>query len=184
MKKILIVMALVLALVLSLAACGEEKPAPTDAPATTADTTEAQAPAAEGLSAEDVVFSYNGVNVELDGDAQAALAALGAPVSESSQLSCHGQGDDKTYKYEGFILNTYPLDGEDRVLEIVINGEGITTSKGIKIGDSADAVTAAYGDGYRKIGMYYAYNAADGKKSLQFFMENDTVKEIDYYYDV
>ena len=125
----------------------------------------------------------NGVKVELNGDADAAIAALGEYKDVSSQLSCHGEGEDKTYTYDNFVLNTYPLDGKDRVLEIVVKSADIPTSKGVKVGDSASAVKEAYGDGFREVGTYYAYDAGDGK-SLQFLIENDSVKEIDYYYDV
>ncbi len=135
------------------------------------------------VTAQDTVFTFNGVDVELNSDADAAVAALGEAKDVSSQLSCHGEGDDKTYTYDGFILNTYPLDGKDMVLEIVINKEGIKTNKDIQIGDSVDAVKAAYGEGYDEIGMYYAYKVGDGK-SIQFFIEDDKVSEIDYYYDV
>lgn len=135
------------------------------------------------ISAADAVFTFNGVNVELNGDADAAVAALGTANDVSSQLSCHGQGDDKTYTYTGFVLNTYPLDGKDRVLEVVVKSADIPTSKGVKVGDDVSAVTSAYGDNFRKVGVYYAYDAGEGK-SLQFLIEGDKVTEIDYYYDV
>ena len=187
MKKYwMILTAAALSAAMLLSGCGSDKKDDTKKEekteaATTAAVTEAQSGGA--LSAEDVVFTYNGVSVELNGDAAAAKTALGEPLEEKSQLSCHGQGDDKTYTYNGFVLNTYPLDGQDRVLEIVINTAGIPTSKGVQVGDPVSSVTAAYGDGYREVGMYYAYEAGDGK-SLQFFIQNDTVQEISYYYDV
>ena len=185
MKKFWIMTAAAaLAASMLLTGCGsdkkEETKTETKAEATAA-ATEAQADGA--LTANDVVFTYNGVSVELNGDAAAAIAALGAPLDEKSQLSCHGEGDDKTYTYDGFVLNTYPLDGQDRVLEIVINTAGIPTSKGVQVGDPVSSVTEAYGSGYREVGMYYAYEAGEGK-SLQFFIQNDTVQEISYYYDV
>ena len=189
MKKHLLILisAMLAAAVLTLGGCGgsDNKDTTSDTKATEAATA---APETEGndeasISAEDVVFSYNGTDVELNTSADAAVMSLGAPLDESSQLSCHGEGDDKTYKYDGFNLNTYPLDGQDMVLEVVINGEGIATNKGIEIGSTTDDVVAAYGDGFREIGMYYAYDAGDGK-SLQFFIEDGTVQEIDYYYDV
>jgi len=186
-KHISIIIAAILALTVafSMAACGGSQSADT-APATDAPATETQtdaAPAGGQITADDVIFTYNGVTIELNGDAAAAVEALGEPNDARSQLSCHGEGEDKTYSYDGFNLNTYPKDDEDRVLEIVINGEGIATSKGIQIGDSADKVKETYGDGYREVGVYLAYDTGDGK-SLQFFIEDGTVKEIDYYYDV
>lgn len=137
------------------------------------------------ISQDDVVFTTNeGVKITLNDEAAPVIEALGEPQSQSSQLSCHGEeGDDKTYVYEGFTVGTYPKNGVDRILEVVVNSEDLQTSKGIKIGDPVSKVTEIYGDNYRSIGMYYSYDAADGK-SLQFFIENDVVAEIDYYYDV
>lgn len=186
MKKMLMIIAamLIVVIAVSFAACGSDKSAGSkDTPAeTTAAATEV--PAADGsLTAADLIFSINGVSVELNGDADAAVATLGEAQNVSSQLSCHGEGDDKTYTYDGFVLNTYPLDGADRVLEIVINTPGIPTAKGVQVGDPVSAVTDAYGDDYSAIGMYYAYDGGDGK-SLQFFIQDDKVQEISYYYDV
>ena len=187
MKKSVIILASALmafASIGSLAGCGGSDSASQAQTATAAaGSADSKATASASITADDVVFVSNGVKVELNSDADEAVAALGDYLSVESQLSCHGEGDDKTYTYDGFVLNTYPLDGKDRVLEVAVNTEGIATSKGIQVGDSADKVTQTYGDGYRKVGMYYAYDAGDGK-SLQFFIENDAVKEIDYYYDV
>lgn len=196
MKKTLTIMLavmLTLALVFTLAACGGNKTATEAQTATTAATeaapavTEAATEAAaqtSSISPDDTVFTHDGVSVVLNDEAEPVIGALGDPVNTSSQLSCHGgEGDDKTYEYNGFSVGTYPKDGVDRILEVVISGEGIPTAKGIQVGDPLSKVTEAYGDGYRTVGMYYAYEAGEGK-SLQFFIENDTVKEIDYYYDV
>ena len=168
----------------ALAGCGSNSSSQANSKAESAQSSVAQSSAQAGgtISADDAVFSFNGVKVELNGDADAAIAALGEYKDVSSQLSCHGEGEDKTYTYDNFVLNTYPLDGKDRVLEIVVKSADIPTSKGVKVGDSASAVKEAYGDGFREVGTYYAYDAGDGK-SLQFLIENDSVKEIDYYFD-
>ncbi len=174
----------------ALAGCGSDS-SKAESKVESAQSSAAQSSAAQSsaqsggtISADDAVFSFNGVKVELNGDANAAISALGEYKDVSSQLSCHSnEGEDKTYTYENFVLNTYPLNGQDRVLEVVIKSADIPTSKGVKVGDTASAVKAAYGDGFREVGTYYAYDAGDGK-SLQFLIENDTVKEIDYYYDV
>ena len=184
MKKGLLLitaMLLVLVLAVSFAGCGSKKAEDSkDAKNDTPAQTEA---AKAGLTAEDVVFTNNGVSVKLNGDADEAVKALGEAKDVSSQLSCHGEGDDKTYTYDGFVLNTYPLDGKDRVLEIVVKTAGIPTAKGVQVGDAVSKVTEAYGEDFKKVGMYYAYDAGDGK-SLQFFIQDDKVQEISYYYDV
>ncbi len=187
MKKYLVYFVsalLIMSTAAALTSCGsEEKKSEPKSSAQTTSATEDKSDDEAAISADDLAFTYNDVKVELDGDADAAVEALGEYQDVSSQLSCHGEGDDKTYTYDGFVLNTYPKDGADRVLEIVIKNEGIPTSKGIEIGASVDDVTEAYGDGYRQVGLYYAYEDGNGK-SLQFLVEDDTVKEIDYYYDV
>ncbi len=186
MKKVLltiIAVLLTLTLVAALAGCGSDKSKDDKKDGKGTDvSTEAQN-AGGAMDAKDLVFSYNGVSVELDGDADAAVAALGEPKDKSSQLSCHGEGDDKTYTYDGFVLNTYPLEGKDRVLEIVVTSADIPTSKGIKVGDTAEAVTEAYGADFKEVGMYHAYSSGEGK-SLQFFIQDGKVQEISYYYDV
>ena len=141
-----------------------------------------QAAAGGSVTEADGIATINGIAVELNGDAAAVVDQLGE-YTLTSQTTCHGtEGDDKTYTYEGFVVNTYPLDGEDRVLEIVIKSADIPTSKGIKVGDTVEAVKAAYGEG-KSGGMYVAYDTAE-KKSVQFVVENGVVTEIDYYYDV
>ena len=185
MKKVLltiIAVLLTLTLVAALAGCGSDKSKDDKKEEKRETATEVQS-AGGAMDAKDLVFSYNGVSVELDGDADAAVAALGEPKDKSSQLSCHGEGDDKTYTYDGFVLNTYPLEGKDRVLEIVVTSADIPTSKGIKVGDTAEAVTEAYGADFKEVGMYHAYSSGEGK-SLQFFIQDGKVQEISYYYDV
>ena len=91
--------------------------------------------------------------------------------------------NEKVLAANQHVMDTYPLDGNDRVLEVVINTAGIPTSKGVQVGDPVSAVTDAYGKDCREVGMYYAYEDGAGK-SLQFFIQNDAVQEISYYYDV
>lgn len=134
------------------------------------------------FSAADTNFVYNGVTVALNGDMNNILPLLGEPVSVESQTSCHGVGDDKTFLYDSFVINTYPVGNKDCVLEIIVSDAGVQTAKGIRVGSNESDVIAAYGEDYSKRGMYYAYETSDGK-SLQFFMQNGTVTEVDYYYD-
>ena len=190
MKKIIIAamaVLLTMTMIFTLTGCGSDnKPAESAAPASEAPAATDAAPADTGaVTAADVTFTYNGTAVELNAEAEAVIAALGQYNDMSSQLSCHGgEGDDKTYSYNGFTVGTYPKDGVDRILEVVVSEAGIPTSKGVQVGDALSKVTETYGTNYKQVGMYYAYETSDGKMSLQFFIENDTVKEIDYYYNV
>ena len=135
------------------------------------------------FSASDTVFVTQGKSVALVSDMSGVLSSLGNANSVESQLSCHGVGEDKTYNYNGFVINTYPLNNKDYVMEVVVNSSNISTPKGIHIGSSEADVIAAYGSGYNTVGCYYSYETGDGK-SIQFFIDNGTVSEIDYYYNV
>ena len=189
MKRILVSLtaaALALTSAVSLAGCGSNgssssKDASSSSAAASSKVEESSSAAA--ISAEDVKFTYNGATVELNSELDPAIEALGDYLDVSSELSCHGKGEDMTYTYDGFVVNSYPRDGKDYVMEIVVSNAGIPTSKGIEVGSSASDVVAAYGSGYKEVGVYYAYDAGN-KMSLQFYIENDAVKEIDYYYSV
>lgn len=180
--SLILAIMMVMSLVAVLAGCGSEKTDSDKKEEKKEAATESQSTGGT-LSEDDLIFSVNGVSIELNGDADAAVAALGEPIDSSSQLSCHGEGDDKTYTYDGFVLNTYPLDGKDRVLEIVVNTAGITTINGVQVGDPVSKVTETYGNEFKQVGQYYAYEGSGGK-SLQFLIKDDKVQEISYYYDV
>lgn len=176
--------ALAVTSVLAFAGCGKNEQSSADTAATTAAAQETTAAQAQGVIPEsDTVFTYNGAKVELNTPIDDMLAALGQANEVSSQLSCHGEGEDKTYSYNGFTVNSYPLNGKDYVMEVVVNEAGIPTSKGVAVGDTVSKVTEAYGNNYKAVGVYYSYDAGN-KKSLQFLIENDTVTEIDYFYTV
>ena len=177
--------ALAVTSVLAFAGCGKNEPS--SAAETAATTVAAQqttaAQAAGAIAESEVVFNYNGAKVELNTPIENMIADIGEANEVSSQLSYHGEGEDKTYTYNGFIVNSYPLDGKDYVMEVVVNQAGIPTNKGVSVGDPVSKVTEAYGDKYKAVGVYYSYDAGN-KKSLQFLIENDTVTEIDYFYTV
>lgn len=140
------------------------------------------APAQGSFSDSDVNFSYNGTSVALGEDINSVISKIGSTGNVYSAPSCHGDGEDKTFEYNGFSINTCPSGGKDMVLEITVTSPGIATAKGVKVGDSASQVVAAYGSGYREQGSYLTYTS--GSRLLQFFMDNGIVSEIDYYYDI
>ena len=169
-----------------LAGCGSsgQKSDTKSAAATEAAASSGNA-AGSTIAAADTVFTFNGASIELNTDIQAVVQVLGDPSEITEQTTCHGTqgGNDKTYKYDGFTITTYPKDNQDFVMEINVTSPAIPTAKGVKVGDTADAVKAAYGENYDAIAAYYAYKTDDGK-SIQFLIPNGTVEEIDYYYDV
>ena len=159
----------------------ETKPAPTKPAPTKPAATEAPKPQGS-FSAADTDFVYNGQRVSLNENMSSVLPKLGKAASVSSAPSCHGDGEDKTYEYNGFTIYTYPSGGNDLVLEINVQSSAIPTSKGIKAGSSLNDITAVYGNNYTNDGNYIVFSS--GIKTLQFFMSGNTVSEIDYYYNL
>ena len=159
----------------------ETKPAPTKPAPTKPAATEAPKPQGS-FSAADTDFVYNGQRVSLNENMSSVLSKLGKAASVSSAPSCHGEGEDKTYEYNGFTIYTYPSGGNDLVLEINVQSSAIPTSKGIKAGSSLNDITAVYGNNYTNDGNYIVFSS--GIKTLQFFMSGNTVSEIDYYYNL
>ena len=159
----------------------ETKPAPTKPAPTKPAATEAPKPQGS-FSAADTDFVYNGQRVSLNENMSSVLSKLGKAASVSSAPSCHGDGEDKTYEYNGFTIYTYPSGGNDLVLEINVQSSAIPTSKGIKAGSSLNDITAVYGNNYTNDGNYIVFSS--GIKTLQFFMSGNTVSEIDYYYNL
>lgn len=183
---------LAVASVATLAGCGgnNDKKESTASAASQADASKAddasKSDAAGALADQDTIALLDGVAIDLNGTSEEVIGALGTNYTLTTQTSCHAsEGEDKTYTYEGFTINTYPNNGVESVLEVIITKDSFTTSKGVKVGDSLSALTAAYGENYRKIGQaFYVYETADGKKQIRFSIENDTVTQIDYYYNV
>ena len=159
----------------------ETKPAPTKPAPTKPAATEAPKPQGS-FSSADTDFVYNGHRVSLNENMSSVLSKLGKAASVSSAPSCHGDGEDKTYEYNGFTIYTYPSGGNDLVLEINVQSSAIPTSKGIKAGSSLNDITAVYGNNYTNDGNYIVFSS--GIKTLQFFMSGNTVSEIDYYYNL
>lgn len=139
-------------------------------------------PAAAGsFSASDLVFNFNGKTVQLNEDMTSVLSKLGNAKKVTSAQSCHGEGEDKRYEYNGFYVDTYPSGGKDKVIGVTITS-GLSTPKGVSVGDSEAKVIEKYGSGFKKIGKFMSY--VSGNKSLMFFMNNGKVVEIDYNLDV
>lgn len=159
--------------------------APAEAPAQAEETAAAAVNSTpQSLTAQSSVatFVYNGASVELGENINSVISKIGKASGVTSAPSCHGVGEDKTYTYSGFEIYTYPQNGGDYVCEILVTGS-VATSKGVKVGDSESQVISAYGSSYSKSGYFYVYDAGNSK-SIQFYIMNGTVQQIDYYYDI
>ena len=131
MKK-LIIMILATALVLCLAACGNDPVVPTDTQ--------------PGSSSEpSFIFTYQGTEIALHAPAEPIIAALGEPKTYTESTSCAFEGLDKSYGYGSFYLETYPQGDKDFVYGWWFVDDMVETEEGICIGSSLADVEKAYG---------------------------------------
>jgi len=128
-------------------------------------------------NAKGYVFTVNGTVVEIDAKADPIVEQLGEPASVYEVPSCAFEGVDKKYSYNGFELDTYPLDGEDHVSAVVFKDDSVATTEGICIGDSLEKLTEAYGEGAEEGGMIVY--GKDGMK-LCFILQDGSVASIEY----
>ena len=160
MKKLLIYLLLATAL-LSLVACKDNN-----------------TPPEEGKKV--YTFTSGSTKIAVNAEAAHIVAALGQWRDYAESPSCATTGLDKIYIYPGFELQTYPMGEKDFVYMIILQDDTVATEKGIRIGATKDAVTAAYGTPDGESAAALTYN---GKGMyLQFILREGTVTSIQYGY--
>lgn len=166
-------------------AAPETTEAPTNAntepPATERATDPPTEPPAQN-NAPEMSFTFGNGTVNIGENAQGFTAAVPFN-SEEKSPSCMGNGEDINYYYNDFTLYVWNDNGSYQTVGIDISGAGASTSRGITIGSSAEAVTAAYGTGYTEENSDFVYRY-DGDCSLRFTMNNGVVTFISYNKDI
>lgn len=132
------------------------------------------------FSASDIGCTINGVYIQPNTKWSNYSSAFGPASNEIQAPSCHFDGMDTIYEYNGFAIYTYLNNGEAYVYDIEITTSAIKTNKGITVGSSAQDVIDAYGTGYSSISDYLiAYT--QGAKSIYFSLSNGKVCMIEFY---
>ena len=83
--------------------------------------------------------------ITLDAPAEPVLAALGAPFGYGESLAPGRAGVEKTYRFQGLKLRTYPGQDGERILGVLITDGSMGTPEGIRVGDSASRVRECFG---------------------------------------
>ena len=126
----------------------------------------------------DFVFTYKGIDIEMNAHADGIIEALGEPKSYTEENSCAFIGMDKTYFYGSFYLQTYPMDEVDYIYCLWIVDDSVETPEGIYIGASQADVEAAYGaESYNGTN---AYIITGRNTRLTIILENGVVSSIQY----
>ena len=133
-----------------------------------------------GSETKNYVFSANGVEIKVDGDANAVVSALGEAQNLVETPSCGGGAEpDREYTYAGFKFNTVNENGKNVIVKIILSDDSISTPEGISIGSTRDEVVAAYGDSFTENAtgtLIYT----DGATKLMIGFTNGAVSAIHY----
>ena len=121
----------------------------------------------------DLEFVFEGAYIYLGDDIDDALAILGDDNS-AEEISKTKTG----YEYTDLYLISYIKDGTEKVEQITVTTDKLSTSKGAKVGMYATKLRAVYGVPNQKSDSAWSYTI--GSKSLVFSIENNIVSSYSY----
>ena len=121
-------------------------------------------------------------------DVAPLLEALGTDYETFADPSCLYEGEDKEFRYSGISILTNPNGDMDVWYSLEITTDEYPTARGIKVGDTRDALIEAYGDGYYMESDYQMVYSVSGEKGdlaspcIIFDITDDKVSKIAIYY--
>lgn len=161
MKKLIAVCLLLSCLVGALVACKEKKePDPT---------------------ADPYAFACFGIEIVVGKEYATVSGTLSAQnPTVSTKSSCLGgvDGEDVTYVFAGFHIQTFRHSGGEEIRWIVLDDDSKATKEGIAIGADREAVIAAYGTPKEETASLLTYRS--GESELRFSMRDGRVTGISY----
>ena len=108
-------------------------------------------------------------------------AALGTPTDTVEAVSCHYEGMDTIYEYDGFTLYTYQKEGAKIIYSIELLDAAYKTAEGAAVGmTKADVQTLYTAVPCEEIGSGLCYTYPNGQQ-LFFHLDGNTVTCIEYY---
>lgn len=148
---------------------------------TSEDNLSATQESSNSSSTEDIfTFEDNGKVIPLG--AEYDSLDLGEPQDYYEVQSCAFDGMDKIYTFEHYEVHTYPDADTDKVLTVYFLDDQVSTTEGVKIGDSIDVMLENYGSDYEQLDTQYTYSK--GLTQLKFIVEDDVITSIEYNYNV
>ena len=171
MKKIISIL-LVALMVFIFASCGNDT---TDDGTTTANES---APAA--ATVRDDSFVYGDVVLNI-GEAITAdtLSTLGEPLDKQSAPSCHFDGNDTIYIYDGLVIYTY-ADGDNEIVYLIeLTSDTFTAKEDTKVGMTIDEVKGLLGEPTQETAVGLVYTISD-TTAIRFTISDSVVTMIEY----
>ena len=125
------------------------------------------------------VFETSGYSVKVNAKISECLEKLGEPKGGTYEVkSCAFDGMDKFYYYGAYTIQGYQKDNEDLVYSVTFMDDTVKTKEGVRLGDSKDKMTSAYGSSFNQDGEQYIYTS--GNTKLIFVIKNDVIENIMY----
>lgn len=157
MKKLGVLLT-ILVMAVAFTACGEKKE--------------------EGIASQ---VKIHGTQLALGAEfTSSAEDALGEKVNEVQAPSCHYDGTDNIYYYDGFTVYTY-MEGEKSIVySIELESASLSTPEGAKTGMSLDDIKKIYGEDFEETVTGISYAITEGRK-LNFRASDGAVTLIEYY---
>jgi hypothetical protein len=132
-------------------------------------------------SSTSYVFACYGIEITVGSEYSTVSGTLSAKnPTVSTKSSCLGgvDGEDVTYVFAGFHIQTFRHSGGEEIRWIVLDDDSHTTKEGIAIGATKDAVTAAYGAPKSETATLLTYQS--GASELRFTLRDGHVTGISY----
>lgn len=172
MKKRLMCFVICLALIVCLSACGGNEDSANSSPEN--DITETNSPVAEdAFSAKDVSLTIGGIIKKGD------LDPLGTPADIQTAPSCHYDGNDTIYIYEGLTIYTYADKSDEVVYLIEITDASYSAHKATKVGMSVDEIKSIMGEPVSETAIAVIYDISDDT-TLRYSVSDSVVTMIEY----
>lgn len=93
-------------------------------------------------------ISKNNVKITPNSEAKPIIEALGEPIEYTESASCGFEGLDKTYKYNGFVIDTVTIKGVEYIYIVQIVNDLVATPEGATIGMTLEEIQNAYAGKY------------------------------------
>ena len=142
---------------------------------------EAEASNQETSKEEEGVFSFEYEGATLVPGELVDHSALPRYSDVAEVPSCAFGGNDNVYNFKVFELTTHVDGDEECIYSIYFVDPNLSTTEGLRLGDTVDDMRSLYGEGYEEEENVYTYTR--GETLLIMITKNDIVVSIEYRLD-
>ncbi len=131
------------------------------------------------MTIEDQVEIDNTV-IALNSDMAGLLDSLPADYQYTAMKSCLYEGNDETYEFDDFVIDTYPDKDLHRVHAISFQDESVVLDNGLKVGDDAARISAVYKEEPASADAHLI-TYENEQRGIGFYLEDDKISAIELY---